>query len=116
MSETSDLYQEVILDHYKRPRNQRPLDDADHRAEGQNPLCGDHVTVFAKVKGGIRQFAMPRHGGTAKAGTNVLFFDLTARHINIKELWTLKWHKNFNTAGYEAVTGSSFPHWMDKYK
>ena len=53
MSETSDLYQEVILDHYKRPRNQGPLDDADRRAEGQNPLCGDHVTVFVKVKGGI---------------------------------------------------------------
>ena len=90
-------------------------------------LNGDMVTMQAdesehnnfpeaKVKGGIRQFAMPRHGGTAKAGTNVLFFDLTARHINIKELWTLKWHKNFNTAGYEAVIGSSFPHWMDKYK
>ncbi|MFH1417570.1 MAG: Fe-S cluster assembly sulfur transfer protein SufU [Planctomycetota bacterium] len=53
MSETSDLYQEVILDHYKRPRNQGRLDDADRHADGQNPLCGDHVTVFVKVKGGI---------------------------------------------------------------
>jgi nitrogen fixation NifU-like protein len=53
MSETSDLYQEVILDHYKRPRNHGRLEDADRHAEGQNPLCGDHVTVFVKVKGGI---------------------------------------------------------------
>ncbi len=53
MSETNDLYQEVILDHYKRPRNHGRLGDADCHAEGQNPLCGDHVTVYVKVKGGI---------------------------------------------------------------
>lgn len=52
MSDTNDLYQEVILDHYKRPRNQRSLGDADRHAEGQNPLCGDHVTVFLKIKDG----------------------------------------------------------------
>jgi nitrogen fixation NifU-like protein len=47
-----DLYQEVILDHYKRPRNRGCLPHADHRAEGDNPLCGDHITVFVKVKDG----------------------------------------------------------------
>ncbi|UCE60772.1 MAG: SUF system NifU family Fe-S cluster assembly protein [Phycisphaerales bacterium] len=50
MSDLSDLYQDVILDHYKRPRNRGHLDDTDHQADGQNPLCGDHVTVFVKVK------------------------------------------------------------------
>ncbi len=53
MSEMSDLYQEIILDHYKRPRNRGRLDDADRHAVGQNPLCGDHVVVFAKVKDDI---------------------------------------------------------------
>ena len=53
MSETDDLYQEVILDHYKHPRNQGPLVEADHHAEGQNPLCGDHITVHVKVKDGL---------------------------------------------------------------
>ena len=53
MSEVSDLYQETILDHYKSPRNQRRLEDVDRLAEGQNPLCGDHITVFVKVSEGI---------------------------------------------------------------
>lgn len=48
-----DLYQEIILDHNKRPRNRRVLDDADHKAEGYNPLCGDHVTVFLNVENDV---------------------------------------------------------------
>src|SRR5579875_2434894 len=51
MSDTSmrELYQEVILDHNKSPRNFRTMDDANRHAEGHNPLCGDQVTVFLKV-------------------------------------------------------------------
>jgi nitrogen fixation NifU-like protein len=44
----SDFYREVILDHYKNPRSYGVLADADARAEGQNPLCGDEVTVSVK--------------------------------------------------------------------
>jgi nitrogen fixation NifU-like protein len=43
-----DFYREVILDHYKNPRNYRVIENADARAEGQNPLCGDEVTVTVK--------------------------------------------------------------------
>jgi nitrogen fixation protein NifU and related proteins len=50
-AELRDLYQEVILDHNKRPRNFRVMDNADHRAEGHNPLCGDRVTVFVRLAG-----------------------------------------------------------------
>ena len=46
------LYQEVILDHYKRPRNFGPLPDADHSAEGYNPLCGDQVKVSVRLEDG----------------------------------------------------------------
>jgi nitrogen fixation NifU-like protein len=46
-----DLYQEVILDHYKKPRNYGALPDADHVAEGNNPLCGDHLTLYLKMNG-----------------------------------------------------------------
>ncbi len=53
MSELRDLYQELILDHSRRPRNRRRMDDADRRAEGYNPLCGDHVTIFLKLDGDI---------------------------------------------------------------
>jgi nitrogen fixation NifU-like protein len=45
MSEFEDLYREVILDHYKNPRNYGLLDPNDAHAEGQNPLCGDEVAV-----------------------------------------------------------------------
>ena len=46
MSEFDQLYREVILDHYKNPRGHGPMDDADAEAEGQNPLCGDEVSIY----------------------------------------------------------------------
>jgi nitrogen fixation NifU-like protein len=49
MSDLRELYQEVILDHNKRPRNFGPLDAANRRAEGYNPLCGDRLTVYLKI-------------------------------------------------------------------
>jgi nitrogen fixation protein NifU and related proteins len=48
-----DLYQETILDHSKRPRNCHPMDDANRKAEGYNPLCGDKLKLFLKVDGDI---------------------------------------------------------------
>jgi nitrogen fixation NifU-like protein len=49
MSDLSDLYQEVILDHNRRPRNWGPLPDATSSAEGYNPLCGDRLTLHVKI-------------------------------------------------------------------
>jgi len=51
MSDLSDLYQEVILDHNRRPRNFGALADASHSAKGYNPLCGDKLTIYARVEG-----------------------------------------------------------------
>lgn len=53
MSELSDLYQEVILDHNRRPRNFRELPPPAHRAEGFNPLCGDRLTLFVDLDGDV---------------------------------------------------------------
>ncbi len=53
MSDLSDLYQEVILDHNRRPRNFHALADASHTAEGYNPLCGDRLTLYLKVADGV---------------------------------------------------------------
>lgn len=50
MSELSELYQQVILDHNKKPRNFRKLETANHSAEGYNPLCGDQLTVYLNVE------------------------------------------------------------------
>ena len=51
MSDLRDLYQDVILEHSKAPRNYREQPAADHKAEGFNPLCGDHFTVFITLDG-----------------------------------------------------------------
>jgi nitrogen fixation NifU-like protein len=50
MSELNELYQEVILDHNRKPRNFRKMEDASHAVEGFNPLCGDHITVYVRIK------------------------------------------------------------------
>jgi nitrogen fixation NifU-like protein len=52
MSEINELYQQVILDHNKNPRNFGVMDDATNTAEGHNPLCGDQIDVYAKVENG----------------------------------------------------------------
>jgi nitrogen fixation NifU-like protein len=49
MSELSELYQQVILDHNKKPRNFRKLEAPSHTAEGYNPLCGDQMTVYLNI-------------------------------------------------------------------
>ena len=51
MADPKALYQEVILDHNKKPRNYGVLEDATHKAEGHNPLCGDHLTLTLKLDG-----------------------------------------------------------------
>jgi nitrogen fixation NifU-like protein len=51
MADLRDLYQEVILEHSKAPRNYRELVGANQHAEGYNPLCGDHFTVYLNVDG-----------------------------------------------------------------
>jgi nitrogen fixation NifU-like protein len=53
MSELSELYQQVILDHNKKPRNFRKLENANHTAEGYNPLCGDHLTIYLDLENGL---------------------------------------------------------------
>jgi nitrogen fixation NifU-like protein len=52
MSELSDLYQEVILDHNKNPRNYREIEGASRTADGHNPLCGDQLKVFVDLEDG----------------------------------------------------------------
>jgi len=53
VNDLRELYQEVILDHSKRPRNFRALAGANRRAEGHNPLCGDRATVYLLVEGDV---------------------------------------------------------------
>lgn len=50
MSDMRELYQEVLLDHYRRPRNYGKLDNANRHSEGYNPLCGDRITVYLLIE------------------------------------------------------------------
>jgi len=53
MADLSELYQQVILDHNKKPRNFRVLEQANRKQEGYNPLCGDQLTVYLQLDGDI---------------------------------------------------------------
>ena len=53
MSELNDLYQEVILDHNRRPRNFRVIESASAKQEGYNPLCGDRLTLYLSMDGDV---------------------------------------------------------------
>ena len=62
-SDLSDLYQEILLEHNRRPRNFRTVDDATHQADGFNPLCGDQISLQLKVGDGtVNDAAFQGHG------------------------------------------------------
>lgn len=74
MSDLKDLYQEVVLDHNRSPRNFRELGDADRKADGYNPLCGDRLTIFLKIEGDVIRDATFKGTGCAisKASASLL--------------------------------------------
>lgn len=74
MSELSDLYQEVILEHSKAPRNYRRPNGTNRSAEGYNPLCGDHFTVFIDMEGdAIREVGFQGSGcAISKASASMM--------------------------------------------
>lgn len=74
MADLRDLYQELILEHSKAPRNYRELKSADHKAEGYNPLCGDHFTIFLHMDGdSIREVTFQGSGcAISKASASMM--------------------------------------------
>ena len=74
MSDLRELYQQVILDHNRNPRNFRELPTATRRVEGYNPLCGDHYTVFVSLDGDqIRDVSFTGNGcAISKASASVM--------------------------------------------
>jgi nitrogen fixation protein NifU and related proteins len=65
VSDLRELYQEVILDHNRRPRNYRAIGDATRRAEGYNPLCGDRLTLYLTLDGEVIRDASFQGSGCA---------------------------------------------------
>jgi len=79
----SELYQQVILDHSRKPRNFRLLPEANRTAEGNNPLCGDHYTVFLNVQDGvIRDLSFQGSGcAISKASASMMTDELKGKTI-----------------------------------
>jgi nitrogen fixation NifU-like protein len=91
MSELSDLYQEVILDHNRRPRNFRTIEPASRRQEGYNPLCGDRLTLYLALEGDrIRDVAFQGSGcAISKASASLMTEALKGKTVaEAKELFT----------------------------
>ena len=74
MSELSELYQQVILDHNKKPRNFRRIEPATHIAEGHNPLCGDQLTIYVDMElGEVKDVAFEGSGcAISKASASMM--------------------------------------------
>ena len=100
MSDLRDLYQQVILDHSKRPRNFLKLPDADRTAEGHNPLCGDEITIYLKMDGDVIQDISFQGAGCAisKASASMMTSALKGRTKAEAEALFGKFH--------EMVTGN----------
>lgn len=83
MSELTDLYQEVILDHNRRPRNFRRIETPSHHAEGYNPLCGDRLNLYVQVnEGTITDIAFEGSGcAISKASASLMTDALKGRTV-----------------------------------
>lgn len=77
----TDLYQQVILDHSKSPRNFRVMADANRTAQGHNPLCGDNIQLFLKMNGDVIEDISFQGSGCAisKASSSILTDTLKGR-------------------------------------
>ena len=94
MPELRDLYQDIILEHSKRPRNYRELDDANRKAEGFNPLCGDHFTIYLQVGDGqIRDISFQGSGcAISKASASMMTQALKGKSTEQAEELFQKFH------------------------
>jgi nitrogen fixation protein NifU and related proteins len=94
MSDLKALYQEVILDHNKNPRNFKKMEDASCSVDGYNPLCGDHYTVYLKMDGDvIKEIAFQGSGcAISKASASVMSTTLKGRTRAEAEEWFEKFH------------------------
>ena len=105
MSDLNELYQEVILDHNRKPRNFHDLGDASHRAEGYNPLCGDRLTLYLKVDNGVIADAAFQGSGCAisKASASMMTDALKGKTVAEAQALFDRFHRMVTTAPDEAV-------------
>ena len=104
-TDLSDLYQEVILDHNRRPRNFHVLADASHSAEGFNPLCGDRLTLYLKLDGDTIADVSFEGAGCAisKASASMMTDALKGRSVAEANALFDRFHRMVTTPPGQAV-------------
>lgn len=102
-----DLYQEVIVDHGRRPRNFGPLPEASHQAEGFNPLCGDRLTLRLQVVDGVIAEARFEGVGCAisTASASLMTEALHGRRVDEAETLFAAFHAMLTGAGQAPPAG-----------
>ncbi len=108
ISEIGELYQEVIIDHSKRPRNFRVLEKPDRKAEGYNPLCGDRLVLYVKMDGErIGEIAFQGSGcAISTASASIMTAELKGKTIKEAEEIFEKFH--------QMVTGTPGDDWGEQ--
>lgn len=94
MSELRDLYQEVILEHSRHPRNYRVMESANHKVEGFNPLCGDRFTIYLDLQdGAVRDVSFQGSGcAISKASASMMTQTLKGKSAGEAEELFTKFH------------------------
>ena len=108
MSDLRELYQEVILDHNKRPRNYRTLDSPTRTARGHNPLCGDRLTLYVNLEGDrIADVAFEGSGcAISKASASLMTEAVKGKTVAEAEALFERFHDLVTSAPDEPVTTS----------
>ena len=104
MSELSELYQQVILDHNKKPRNFRRLESANHSAEGYNPLCGDHLTVYLNLENdAVKEVAFEGSGcAISKAAASMMTQAVKGKSKQEAETLFNEFHRMVTAEQYDS--------------
>ncbi len=105
MSDLNDLYQEVILDHNKRPRNFRTIEGASHHADGYNPLCGDKLSLTVQVDGdAITDVAFTGSGcAISKASASIMTDSLKGKSVAEARALFERFHRMVTTPPDQPV-------------
>jgi nitrogen fixation NifU-like protein len=105
MSDLNDLYQEVILDHNKRPRNFRTIEGASHHADGYNPLCGDKLSLTVQVDGdAIKDVAFTGSGcAISKASASIMTDSLKGKSVAEARALFERFHRMVTTPPDQPV-------------
>lgn len=104
MSDYKELYQQLIIDHSRSPRNFGKLNDANHIKEGYNPLCGDQLTIYIKENNGVIEAVMFEGEGCAisKASASMMTDAIKGKTVNQAEKMFADFHQLVTKGGDAA--------------